>query len=251
MASQLEAFSANAVAHLRRERDMLLDGKGVPAVEVALEGRHALVVMRAFDYRHDLAALKTYIRENSPVLIGVDAGADALLEAGYLPDIVVTDADSISDAALLCGAEVVAHTAPDGRQLRFERLERLGVQSVDFATSGTTEDAALLLAAAAQASLIVLVGSHASLLEFLDRGRSGMASAFLTRAAVGSRLVDAKAVAQVYSNRLRGWWVLLALLVAVAAVAAALATTPVGQQWFDAVGVWASSAYAWGRERVR
>ena len=250
MASQLEAFSANAVQYLRRERDVLLDGHGVPAVETALQNRHVLVVLRAFDYRQELAALKTYIRENTPVLVGVNGGADALLEAGYRPDLIVTEADEISDAALRCGGEVIAHTTHDGRLRGRERLERLGVNAATFAASGTAEDAALLLAHSGGASLIVMVGSHSSLLEFLDRGRSGMASAFLTRAAVGSRLVDAKAVAQIYRNRIRGWWVALVVLLALTAVAAAIATTPVGQQWWDSLQTWVTSVYAWARDRL-
>jgi uncharacterized membrane-anchored protein len=132
LASQLEAFSANAVEHLRRERDLLLDGAGVPAVRTQLAGRHAVVVMRAFDYRADLAALKRYLKDTAPVLIGVDAGADVLLKAGYLPDVIVTGADDISDAALQCGAEVVRVVVPDGRTQAADRLERLGVQPVDF-----------------------------------------------------------------------------------------------------------------------
>ncbi len=251
MASQLEAFSANAVDYLRRERDVLLDGAGVPSLTTPIDGRHVLVVVRAFSYRDDLAALKTYIRENSPLLLGVDAGADALVEAGYRPDLIVTDADEISDAALRCGAEVVAHVSHDGRLRGRDRLERLGVKAATFAGSGTAEDAALLLAHSHDAALIVMVGSHSSLPEFLDKGRSGMASAFLTRAAVGSRLVDAKAVAQVYQNRIRGWWVALVVLLALGVVAAAIATTPVGQDWWDVINTWATSAYAWCREQLR
>lgn len=250
MASQLEAFSANAVEHLRRERDVLLDGQGVPSVSTPIEGRHVLVVVRAFDYRRDLAALKTYIRENSPVLVGVNAGADALLEAGHRPDLIVTEADEISDTALRCGAEVVAHVSRDGRLRGRERLERLGVNAATFAASGTAEDAALLLAHTHDAALIVVAGSHSSLLEFLDKGRSGMASAFLTRAAVGARLVDAKAVARVYQNRIRGWWVALVVLFALAVVAAAIATTPVGQHWWESLQAWAASIYEWCREQL-
>jgi uncharacterized membrane-anchored protein len=248
LASQLAAFSANATEHLRRERDLLLDGAGVPAVTTQLAGRHALVVMRAFDYRGDLAALKTYLKDVAPVLIGVDAGADVLLAAGYRPDLIVTAGDEISDAALQCGAEVVRVGASDARNGASDRFERLGVQPVDFATRGTPEDAALLLASAAAADLIVLVGSHASLLEFLDRGRSGMASAFLTRAAVGSRLVDAKAVASMHRNRIRGWWVALVVAAALLVVGAAIATTPVGQQWWDSISAWLLSSYRWLRE---
>lgn len=248
LASQLEAFSANASEHLRRERDLLLDGAGVPAVRTQLAGRSAVVVTRAFDYAGDLAALKTYIKEVAPVLIGVDAGADVLVAAGYRPDLIVTAAEEISDTALQCGAEVVRVVAPDAGNHASDRLERLGVQPVDFAASGSPEDAALLLAHAAAADLIVLVGSHSSLLEFLDRGRSSMASAFLTRTAVSSRLVDARAVAALYRNRLRWWWVALVLVVAVALVGAAVATTPVGQEWWNSLQAALPSAYSWIRE---
>ncbi len=250
MASQLAAFSANAIEHLNRERELLLDGVGVPATSLAIAGRHVLVVLRAFDYSRDVRSLRTYIRENSPVLIGVDGGADALLEAGHTPDIIVTDFGDISDAALRCGAEVVAHATSGGRVRGSDRIERLGMTPQVFETNGTTEDAAILVAHFNKATLIVMAGSHASLLEFLDKGRSGMASSFLTRAAVGSSLVDAKAVAQLYSHRMRTWVVLLLALLAVALVAAAIATTPVGQEWWDQLRVWGYDAEAWVRERV-
>lgn len=247
LASQLEAFGANALEHLRRERRLLLDGTGVPLVDTQLCGRQIVVVTRAFDYETDLAALKPFIKETTPVLIGVDAGTDVLLKAGYRPDLVVTTGDDVSDAALQTGAEVVRVIAPGDRQPSTDRLERLGIEPVDFAATGTAEDAALLLAHTAGAELIVLVGSHSSLVEFLDRGRSSMASAFLTRAAVGPRLVDAKAVAAMYRNRLRSWWVALVLLVAVVLVAAAVATTPVGQQWWHTTSSWLVSGYDWLR----
>jgi uncharacterized membrane-anchored protein len=244
LTSQLEAFGANAIEHLRRERDLLLDDVDVPALNTQMAGRQVVVVTRAFDCQSDLAALKTYLRETAPLLVGVDAGADVLLAAGYRPDLIVTAADEISGAALRCGAEVVRVVAPDARARDSDRLEQLAVQPVDFASSGTPEDAALLLAQAAGAELIVLVGSHSTLLEFLDRGRSTMASAFLTRAAVGPRLVDAKAVASMYRNRLRSWQVVLVVLVAAILVCAAIATTPVGQQWWNSLQQWLTSSYA-------
>jgi len=197
------------------------------------------------DYAKDLKALKTFIRENKPVLIGVNAGADALIEAGHRPDLVVTDADEITEKALRCGAEVVAHAGSDGRVRGAERLERLGVIHAVFTTGGTAEDAAILLAHAHDARLIVMVGSHATLNEFLDKGRSGMASSFLTRAAVGSTLVDAKAVARLYEHRIRTWVVLLVLLVGIGAVAAAIATTPVGQDWWDSISGWYDDVTSW------
>jgi uncharacterized membrane-anchored protein len=248
--NQLEAFSANAVEHLRRERGTLLDGAGVPALTTGMRGRHVLIVLRAFDYRADLKALKTYVRENSPVLVGVDAGADALIEAGYRPDLVVCDGDEISDVGLRCGAEVVIRTSHDGQVASGDRIERLGVNYVPFATGGTCEDAAMLLAHAGSAALIVVAGSHGSLEELLDKGRSSMASSFLTRATVGAKLVDARAVAALYHHRVRGWLVLLLLLVSLALVAAAVATTPVGQDWWSSLQAQLDDAYAWVRGRL-
>ncbi len=250
MASRLDAFSANAMEHLRRERGLLLDGQGVPDVRTSFEGRHVLIVRRAFEYQRELKSLKTYIRENSPVLVGVDAGADALLAAGYRPDVVVTDLEEATDTALQCGAEVVVHAEADGRVRGMDRLERLTVNHTTFVTGGTSEDAAILLAHTHHARLIVLAGSHSTLLEFLDIGRSGMASSFLTRATAGASLVDARAVAQLYSNRVRGWLVLLLVLLAVALVAAAVATTPVGQDWWDQLTAWLNQANTWVRNRV-
>jgi uncharacterized membrane-anchored protein len=243
LASQLEAFSANAVEHLRREQGLLLDGRGVPEVRTRFSGRQTLVVSRAYEFRSDLAALKTYIRENSPLLVGVEAGADALLEAGYRPDLVVGDLADVSEAALRSGAEVVVRAGADGRTTTRDRLERLGVTSTVFATSGTSEDAAIVLAHTHGASLIVMAGSHASLVEFIDRGRSGMASSFLTRAAVGPTVVDAKAVAALYRNRVRGWLVLLLVVLALAMVCAAVFATPVGQDWWQQLSDWAGGVY--------
>lgn len=250
VARQLEAFSANAIEHLRREQGLLLDGDGVPAVATSFDGRQVLVVVRAFDFQRDLRSLKTYIRENSPLLVGVDAGADALLESGYRPDLIVTDFDEISDTALRCGAEIVARATTDGRIRGSERVDRLGVTHTTFVTSGSSEDAATILAHTQHASLVVMVGSHASLLEFIDKGRSGMASSFLTRAAVGSTVVDAKAVAQLYQNRVSSWLVFLLVFLALAAVAAAVATTPAGQDWWHQLQNWADDAYTWSRERI-
>jgi uncharacterized membrane-anchored protein len=251
LASQLEAFSANAVEHLRREQRLLLDGEGVPEVATTFEGRPVLVVVRAFDYQRDLASLKTYIRENSPVLVGVDGGADALIEAGHRPHLVVSDLEDISEVALRCGAEVVAKATADGRVRGRDRAERLGVSHPTFATSGSAEDAAILLSHTCGASLIVVVGSHTSLVEFIDKGRSDMASSFLTRAAVGSTVVDAKAVAALYRNRVRGWLVFLLVLIAIGAVAASIAATPVGQDWWHDVRGWLDEVQAWVRERLR
>jgi uncharacterized membrane-anchored protein len=250
IASRLEALSANAVEQLKRERGLLLDGDGVPRLATAIDGKQVLVVVKAFDYRRDLAALKAYLRDNTPVLIGVEGGADALLEAGYRPDVVIADGDDISDAALRCGAEVILKAAHDGRVTHGERVERLGLRHRTFETSCPAADAALLLAHVNGASLIVTVGMPAGLEEFLDTGRSSMASSFLTRAAVGSHVADAKAVSQLYRTRVRGWLVFLAVLVALVAVGAAIATTPVGQDWWDQLTGWLGDRYDSVRELV-
>ena len=203
MAEQLEDFADNTMEYLKRERDLLLEGVGVPHLSTAMAGKHVLIVVRGYDYKQDLASLRPYIREYRPVLIGVDGGADALREEGYTPDLILGDMDSISDEVLRCGAEVVVHAYPDGRAPGLARVESLGVAAVVFPAAGTSEDAAMLLADEHSATLIVAVGTHATLEEFLDKGRAGMASTFLTRLRVGSKLVDAKGVSRLYHSRIR------------------------------------------------
>jgi uncharacterized membrane-anchored protein len=219
LAVQLEAFAANTMEYLRKERELLLDGVGVPEISTRLDGRQALIVVRGYHYKDDLATLRPYIREYRPVLIGVDGGADAILEAGYAPDMIVGDMDSVSDRALTCGAEVVVHAYRDGRAPGLDRVRGLGVDPVVFPATGTSEDVAMLLADDKGASLIVAVGTHVTLVEFLDKGRSGMASTFLTRLRVGGKLVDAKGVSRLYRQRISN------LQVAVLVVAGLLALT--------------------------
>ncbi|MEV0799578.1 putative cytokinetic ring protein SteA [Kribbella sp. NPDC050281] len=201
LSTQLEAFTANTLEYLRRERDLLLDGVGVPDIHTPMDGKHVLIVVRGYDYREDLVALRSYIREYRPVLIGVDGGADALVENGYVPDLIVGDMDSVKDETLKSGAEVVVHAYRDGRAPGSERLERLGVDSIEFPAAGTSEDVAMLMADSKGASLIVAVGTHNSLVEFLDKGRPGMSSTFITRLRVGAKLVDAKGVSRLYRSR--------------------------------------------------
>ena len=241
---QLEAFAANTMEYLRRERDLLLDGVGVPEVRTRLEGRQALIVVRGYHYKEDLVALRPYVREYRPVLIGVDGGADAILEAGWRPDMIVGDMDSVSDTTLRCGAEVVVHAYRDGRAPGLERVRELGLDPVVFPATGTSEDVAMLLADDKGASLIVAVGTHATLVEFLDKGRAGMASTFLTRLRVGGKLVDAKGVSRLYRSRISNAQVLLLVLAGVLALVAALAVTPTGQAILAVTGarledVWA------------
>jgi uncharacterized membrane-anchored protein len=234
--TQLEAFAANTMEYLLKERALLLDGVGVPDVRTEFAGRHVLVVVRGYDYRDDLAVLRPYIREYRPILVGVDGGADALIEAGYRPDVIVGDMDSVSDDALRCGAEVVVHAYSDGRAPGLQRVQDLGVAAVVFPAAGTSEDVALLLADEKDAALIVAVGTHATLVEFLDKGRQGMASTFLTRLRVGGKLVDAKGVSRLYRRRISTWSLVLLVASTLAAMAAAVAVSSAGRAYSALVG---------------
>jgi uncharacterized membrane-anchored protein len=236
LAVQLEAFAANTMEYLRRERDLLLDGVGVPDITTELEGRHALIVVRGYHYKDDLRTLRSYIREYRPVLIGVDGGADALIEAGLRPALIVGDMDSVTDATLRCGAEIVVHAYRDGNAPGLDRVRKLGIEPVVFPATGTSEDVAMLLADDKGASLIVAVGTHATLVEFLDKGRSGMASTFLTRLRVGGKLVDAKGVSRLYRSRISNLSLTLMLLVGLSALFAALWSTTGGHALLQVLG---------------
>ncbi|MGK5739834.1 putative cytokinetic ring protein SteA [Micromonospora sp. URMC 103] len=235
---QLEAFAANTMDYLKQERDLLLDGVGVPEIQTQIQGRHCLIVVRGYDYKADLDVLRPYIREFKPVLIGVDGGADALVEAGYTPDMIIGDMDSVTDDVLRCGAEVIVHAYPDGRAPGLPRVTALGVPAVTFPAAATSEDLAMLLADEKGASLLVAVGTHATLVEFLDKGRGGMASTFLTRLKVGGKLVDAKGVSRLYRQSISGSSLLLLVLSAVAAMASAVAVSTVGKAYLGVVSEW-------------
>jgi uncharacterized membrane-anchored protein len=228
LSDQIEAFADNTMTYLREEKELLLEGVGVPEVATEIEGRHVLIVVRGYDYRSDLEALRPYISEYRPLLMGVDGGADALIEAGYKPDMIIGDMDSCSDHTLRCGAELVVHAYHDGRAPGLERITALGLQAVVFPALGTSEDAAMLLADSKGAQLLVAVGTHASLVEFLDKGRAGMASTFLTRLRVGPKLVDAKGVSRIYRSQIRTWHLVLLVLSGVLALFTALLFTDVG-----------------------
>ena len=244
LSEQLEAFAANTMEYLRKERDLLLDGVGVPDVRTDLDDRHVLIVVRGYHYREDLKALRPYIREYRPVLIGVDGGADAILEAGYRPHMIVGDMDSVSDEALTCGAEVVVHAYRDGRAPGLERLRELGQDCVVFPATGTSEDVAMLLADDKGAKLIVAVGTHVTLVEFLDKGRAGMASTFLTRLRVGGKLVDAKGVSRLYRSQISTSSLVFMVAAAMAAILATARFSPLaGAYWEVLRGYWDSFVF--------
>ncbi len=217
----LEAFADNTLRHLREEGWLLAGDVDFPVLETRFRDRHTVVVARGPGYKRDLAMVRPYIRDFRPVLVAVDGGADALLEAGLKPDLIVGDFDSVSDSALRVGAELLVHAYPDGRAPGSDRLDALGVPYVTVRAPGISEDIALQLAHARGAQLIVAVGTHFDLVEFLERERDGMASTFVTRLKVGEVLVDAKGVSRLVSRR-PGLWP-LAVFASVGALAIVVA----------------------------
>jgi uncharacterized membrane-anchored protein len=222
----LEAFADNTLRHLRDEGRLLADGIDFPALKTRFRDRHAVVVARGPGYKRDLRIVRPYIRNFKPVLVAVDGGADALLEMGLKPELIVGDFDSVSDAALRAGAELLVHAYPDGRAPGAERLRGLGLQYETVAAPGISEDVALLLAHDRGAELIVAVGTHFNLVEFMERDRAGMASTFVTRLKVGESLVDAKGVSRLVSGRIGIWPLVIFGLTGIGAATVAILVSP-------------------------
>ena len=198
--TRLEEFAQNTLQYLSKEKNIISDELSVPVIQTPMLDKHVLVVVRGYHYKEDINILKSYVREMKPVLIGVDGGADALLEEGFQPDIIIGDMDSVSSEALTSGAELIVHAYADGRAPGLIPLQELGIadKALVWPLAATSEDLALLLAWEKGADLIVAVGTHDNLVEYLDKGRKGMASSFLTRLKVGPKLVDAKGVSRLY-----------------------------------------------------
>jgi uncharacterized membrane-anchored protein len=209
LSETVERFAENTLDYVRREQDILLTAITTPDLRTRIKGRHALVVTRGYHYKEDLDALRIYIREMRPVIIAVDGAADACLARGLRPDIILGDMDSVSTEAMDCGAELIVHAYPNGGAPGLETVEALGLKATTITAPGTSEDVGMLLAHERGAELIVAVGSHTSVVEFLDKGRQGMASTFLARLRIGPRLVDAKGVSQLYRTRISGRLLLL------------------------------------------
>lgn len=218
MGAELERFATNTLSYIQSEGHLLVDEPDIPHLPgLDFSGRHVLIVVRGFGYKEDLELLRRtgYMREEKPLLIGVDGGADALCDIGYEPDVIIGDFDSVSEKALTSGAKLVVHGYRDGRAPGSQRLEDLGLDYEVYNSEGTSEDIAMLLAYEKSADLIVAVGTHNSMVEFLDKGRAGMASTFLVRMKVGPILVDAKGVSRLYHSTVRTWDLLLMVLAAV------------------------------------
>jgi uncharacterized membrane-anchored protein len=241
--TEIERFAENTIGYIKDERDVLLEVARLPQVSTEFHDRHVLVVVRGYGYKEDLAALRAYIRETKPLLIAVDGGADALLDNGLRPDMIIGDMDSVTTEALLSGAELVVHAYPGGGAPGLERLEALGIPCVVFEATGTSEDIAMLLAYERGAELIVAVGTHANLIEFMDKGRKGMASTFLTRLRVGPVLVDAKGVGKLYRGRVRRKDLMLLLFAALITMAIVIALSEpmrllIETYWIQLTNLW-------------
>lgn len=223
----LSQFIDNTLMYAKWEKDLFLKPLPKLHLRTRMANRHVIVVVRGKHYREDLQILSSYIKECRPVLIAVDGGADALLEAGYQPDLIIGDMDSISDDALRCGAEIVVHAFVNGYAPGHERVERLHVAHQLLPAPGTSEDVAMLLAYEEDAELIVTIGTHTNMIDFLEKGRKGMASTLLVRTKIGSKLIDAKGVSQLYQPRMTANTWLLFLVASLAPIMAILAINPV------------------------
>ncbi|MCX8053797.1 MAG: putative cytokinetic ring protein SteA [Armatimonadetes bacterium] len=226
----LAEFAENTLSYVKQEKSLLLDPANLPSIRTQINNRHALVVVRGEGYKEDLAMIRGYIREVKPILIGVDGGADALVEMGFKPDIIVGDMDSVSDDTLRCGAELIVHAYTSGEAPGLDRLNRLGLQAQVCPIPGTSEDLALLLAYEKGAELIVAVGTHSNLIDFLDKGRKGMSSTFLVRLRVGNRLVDAKGVSKLYRPQPSLKYVGVLALAALVVIFTVVALSPTAQE---------------------
>jgi uncharacterized membrane-anchored protein len=219
-------FATNTIEHVREESGLLSGEIALPPTRTRFDGRHVLIVVRGPRYREDLAALNAYIRDVRPLIVGVDGGADAVLGAGLKPDVILGDMDSATDRALHSGAELIVHAYPDGRAPGRERVEGAGLEYLVIPAPGTSQDVAMLLANEKGAQLIVMVGAHFNLTEFLDKNRAGMSSTFLTRLRVGETLVDAKGVSRLYRPGIGAPGVVLFALAFVLVIVAVVIASP-------------------------
>ncbi|MGI6066562.1 MAG: putative cytokinetic ring protein SteA [Bacillota bacterium] len=227
---QLEKFIQNTMEYATREIDIVGKDLVLPKLKVNFRGRHTLIVVRGKDYREDLKVIQPYIHEVKPVLIGVDGGADALRDFGYCPDIIFGDMDSITDATLKCGAQLIVHAYPDGRAPGMERIRSLGLEAAIIPATGTSEDVAMLMAYQMETELIVAVGTHSNVIDFLEKGRRGMASTFLVRLKVGSILVDAKGVSKLYRQKLKFRYIAQIVAAALIPLMVISVVSPAGNQ---------------------
>ena len=230
MSVELDRFIDNTIEYAKREKGFILGETEIPKMTTNYKDRHVLVVVRGQDYKEDLATIKSYIEEMKPILVGVDGGADALLECGYNPDVIVGDMDSVTDEALKKAKEIVVHAYVDGRAPGLKRVQDLGLDAVVFPAPGTSEDITMLTAYEYGAELIVALGSHSNMIDFLEKGRKGMASTFLVRLKIGAKLIDAKGVNLLYKSKLKMKYIWALVITAIFPVIIIAYLSPTVQQ---------------------
>lgn len=229
--AELDRFIDNTIDYAKKEKGFILGEVNIPKMETNYKDRHVLIVVRGQDYKKDLSTIISYIDEMKPILVGVDGGADALMEFGYNPDVIVGDMDSVSDEALKKAKEIVVHAYTDGRAPGLKRVKELGLNAITFPAPGTSEDIAMLTAYEYGAELIVALGTHSNMIDFLEKGRSGMASTFLVRLKIGSKLIDAKGVNLLYKSKLKLKYIIALIITGLFPVAIALSLSPSVQQF--------------------
>jgi len=223
LVAHLEAFAGNTIEFIRSESPLLIDGIGIPNIDVDVYRRHVVVVADGPGAESDLKGLKPFIKEYQPVLVGVAGGADILRANGYRPQLIVGNPETMSADVLKVGAQVVLPADADGHADGLERIQDLGIGAMTFPAAGSAADLALLLVDHHGAALIVTAGQSASIEEFFDRSRQqSNPSTFLTRLKVGEKLVDAKAVATLYRSHISGAAIALLLMAVLLAAIAVL-----------------------------
>jgi uncharacterized membrane-anchored protein len=233
----LDKFIDNTLEYAKKEKYLIMGGIEIPQIQTNLKGKHVLIVVRGNDYKEDLTAIKTYIDEVRPVLVGVDGGADAIMEFGYKPDMIIGDMDSVSDEALKTCREIVVHAYPNGKAPGLERIKNLNLESKIFKAPGTSEDIAMLLAYEKGADLIVAVGTHSNMIDFLEKGRKGMASTFLVRLKVGSILVDARGASKLYNQKIKPFYIMGLMVAALSPFIVISLTSPLMRDFMKLLGL--------------
>jgi uncharacterized membrane-anchored protein len=231
----LHRFINNTLTYAEKEKDFILSPVNLPKINLIIENKHVLIVTRGKNYKDDLWTIRPYIKEIKPVMIGVDGGADALLEFGWVPDLIIGDMDSVSDYALKKSKHIIVHAYPNGYAPGMERITRLSLKAEKFPYPGTSEDVALIYAYENKADLIVAVGSHTNMIDFLEKGRQGMASTFLVRMKVGYKVIDAKGVSKLYRSQTTSLHLIMMFGAALFPVAIIAKTTPLVQRLFHLI----------------
>lgn len=199
---ELINFINNTLSYANEEKDKILFETSYPNINIKIKGRDVLIVVRGSFCESDLMALKSYIEFYKPVIIGVDGGADLLINNGYVPDILIGDMDSVSDLGIYRSKEIILHAYKNGYCPCKDRVDKMNVKYKILSMLGTSEDIAMLMAYDMGAEQIVLLGGHKCMYDFMEKGRKGMGSTLLTRIKIGEKLIDFKGISKIFNMNL-------------------------------------------------